>query len=103
MFICVAAVGSGFRYRPGQFLPLELPVPGGPIWRTYTISSSPSRPLTLGLTVKAGPGRIRTRWIDDHLKVGQRIRARGPAGIFTLPMRGAGKYLFLSAGTGITP
>ena len=31
------------------------------------------------------------------------IRARGPAGIFTIPMRGDAKYLFISAGTGITP
>lgn len=99
----VAPDGGWFRFRPGQFITLELPVPGGPIWRTYTISSSPSRPLTLGLTVKAGPNSIGTRWMLDHLKVGQKIRARGPAGIFTIPMRGDGKYLFISAGTGITP
>ncbi|MFO1141152.1 MAG: hybrid-cluster NAD(P)-dependent oxidoreductase [Amaricoccus sp.] len=99
----VSPSGAWFRYLPGQFVTLELPVPGGPIWRTYTISSSPSRPLTLGLTVKAGPNSIGTRWMLDHLKVGMRIRARGPAGIFTLPMRGKGKYLFISAGTGITP
>ena len=39
----------------------------------------------------------------DHLRSGMKIRARGPAGIFTIPMRGDGKYLFISAGTGITP
>ena len=64
----VAPDGGWFRYRPGQFITLELPVPGGPIWRTYTISSSPSRPLTLGLTVKAGPNSIGTRWMLDHLQ-----------------------------------
>jgi ferredoxin-NADP reductase len=99
----VAPGGAWFRYQPGQFLTLELPVPGGPIWRTYTISSSPSRPLTLGITVKAGPNSIGTRWMLDHLKVGMKIRARGPAGIFTIPTRGDAKYLFISAGTGITP
>jgi len=99
----VAPSGAWFRYQPGQFLTLELPVPGGTIWRTYTISSSPSRPLTLGITVKAAPGSIGTRWMLDHLRPGMRIRARGPAGIFTVPMRGNAKYLFISAGTGITP
>jgi ferredoxin-NADP reductase len=99
----VSPSGAWFRYKPGQFLTLELPVPGGPIWRTYTISSSPSRPLTLGITVKAGPGSIGTRWMLDHLRVGMKIRARGPAGIFTIPTRGDAKYLFISAGTGITP
>lgn len=99
----VSPSGAWFRYLPGQFVTLELPVPGGTIWRTYTISSSPSRPLTLAITVKAGPNSIGTRWMLDHLKIGMKLRASGPAGIFTLPMRGPGKYLFLSAGTGITP
>ena len=54
----VAPGGGWFRFLPGQFITLELPVPGGPIWRTYTISSSPSRPLTLGITVKAGPREL---------------------------------------------
>jgi ferredoxin-NADP reductase len=99
----VSTSGAWFRYQPGQFLTLELPVPTGTIWRTYTISSSPSRPLTLGITVKAGPDSIGTRWMLDHLRVGMKIRARGPAGIFTIPTRGDAKYLFISAGTGITP
>ena len=99
----VSPSGAWFRYQPGQFLTLELPLPGETIWRTYTISSSPSRPLTIAITVKAAPGSIGTRWMLDHLRVGMKIRARGPAGIFTIPMRGRGKYLFISAGTGITP
>lgn len=99
----VSPSGAWFRYLPGQFLTLELPVPGGTVWRTYTISSSPSRPLTIAITVKAAPESIGTRWMLDHLRPGMRLRARGPAGIFTLPRRGAGKYLFISAGTGITP
>ncbi|HMQ95130.1 MAG TPA: hybrid-cluster NAD(P)-dependent oxidoreductase, partial [Amaricoccus sp.] len=48
-----APSGAWFDYRPGQFLTLELPVPGGPVHRTYTLSSSPSRPLSVTLTAKA--------------------------------------------------
>ena len=99
----VSPSGAWFRYQPGQFLTLELPVPGGTVWRTYTISSSPSRPLRISITVKAASGSIGTRWMLDHLRPGMRIRARGPAGIFTIPTKGGGKYLFISAGTGITP
>ena len=99
----VSPSGAWFRYLPGQFLTLELPVPGGPIWRTYTISSSPSRPMTLAITVKAGPASIGTRWMFDHLKPGMRLKVRGPAGIFTLPLQAKDKYLFISAGAGITP
>lgn len=99
----VAPDGGLFKYEPGQFLTLELPVPAGPVWRTYTLSSSPSRPLCISITVKAQPDSVGTRWMLDHLRPGMRIRARGPAGIFTIPIRGRGKYLFISAGTGITP
>ena len=38
-----APSGAWFDYQPGQFVTLDLPVPGGSIQRTYTISSSPSR------------------------------------------------------------
>jgi stachydrine N-demethylase, reductase component len=102
-FSFVSPSGALVRYLPGQFLTLELPVPGGTVWRTYTISSSPSRPLTISITAKAQNGSIGTRWMLDHLRPGTRIRASGPAGIFTIPMKGHGKYLFISAGTGITP
>ena len=40
-----APSGALFDYRPGQFLTLEIPVPGGPVHRTDTISSSPSASL----------------------------------------------------------
>ena len=62
--------GAWFDYQPGQFLTLDLPVPGNPVQRTYTISSSPSRPLSISITVKATAGSIGTRWMLDHLKPG---------------------------------
>ncbi|WP_294608539.1 hybrid-cluster NAD(P)-dependent oxidoreductase [uncultured Roseovarius sp.] len=102
-FSFVAPSGAQFRYEPGQFLTLELPVPGGTVWKTYTISSSPSRPLTISVTVKAQAGSIGTRWMLDHLTPGMQIKATGPAGIFSLPRKEQKKYLFISAGSGITP
>ncbi|MEM9221200.1 MAG: hybrid-cluster NAD(P)-dependent oxidoreductase [Pseudomonadota bacterium] len=102
-FSFVSPSGAQFRYEPGQFLTLAIPVPGGPLWKTYTISSSPSRPLTLSVTVKAQAGSIGTRWMLDNLKPGMQIRAMGPGGIFTLPRNERKKYLFISAGSGITP
>ncbi|MFT4794039.1 MAG: ferredoxin-NADP reductase [Paracoccaceae bacterium] len=101
-----APSGGWFDYRPGQFVTLELPLPGGMVHRTFTISSSPSRPLTLSVTVKAQEGSVASRWMVDHLKPGMRIRAIGPAGIFALPTDrpvAARKHLFISAGSGVTP
>jgi ferredoxin-NADP reductase len=102
-FSFVSPSAKQFRYEPGQFLTLELPVPGGTLWKTYTISSSPSRPLTIAVTVKAQPGSVGTRWMLDHLTPGMQIKAMGPAGIFTLPRATTKKFLFISAGSGITP
>ena len=41
-----APSGAWFDYQPGQFLTLDLPLPGGNVQRTYTISSSPSRAVS---------------------------------------------------------
>lgn len=98
-----APSGAWFDYQPGQFITLDLPVPGGNVQRTYTISSSPSRPLSISVTVKAQMDSIGTRWMLDHLRPGMTIRAFGPAGIFSNHRHPARKYLFISAGSGITP
>ncbi len=98
-----APSGALFDFRPGQFLTLELPVPGGTVHRTYTISSSPSRPRSITITAKAQPGSIGTRWMLDHLQPGMRLNVLGPAGLFSHVSLSADKHLFISAGSGITP
>jgi ferredoxin-NADP reductase len=92
-----------FRYKPGQFVTLELPTADGPLMRTYTLSSSPSRPFSIAVTVKAQPASIGTRWMFENLAPGSLLKAYGPAGNFTAYAHPASKYLFLSAGSGITP
>ncbi|MFN3130904.1 2Fe-2S iron-sulfur cluster-binding protein [Roseibium sp.] len=95
--------GNRFVYKAGQFITLDLPVPGGNVQRTYTISSSPVTPAYLSVTVKAQEGSIGTRWMLDHLVPGMQIKAFGPAGLFHLPPNPDGKFLFISAGSGVTP
>ncbi|WP_343116442.1 hybrid-cluster NAD(P)-dependent oxidoreductase [Ostreiculturibacter nitratireducens] len=96
--------GATFLFRAGQFITLELPMPGGPDHRTYTISSSPTSNVYLSVTVKAQPdGRGGSQWMMDNLKPGMRIKAFGPAGVFHLPRQPDNKYLFISAGSGVTP
>ena len=55
------------------------------------------------MTVKAQPDSLGSRWLIDNLKPGMQLKAMGPAGVFTLPRQPDGKYLFVSAGSGITP
>ena len=93
-----------FRYLPGQFITLELPVTADdPVMRTYTLSSTPSRPLSIAVTVKAQANSIGTRWMFDNLKPGVKLRAFGPLGDFSFVRHPGEKYLFISAGSGITP
>ncbi|MCE8439532.1 FAD-binding oxidoreductase [Rhodovulum sulfidophilum] len=98
-----APSGALFDFLPGQFLTLEIPMPGGTVHRTYTISSSPSRPRSISITTKAQPDSLGTRWLLDNLTPGTRVRALGPAGVFSHLNHPAEKYLFISAGSGITP
>jgi ferredoxin-NADP reductase len=95
--------GATFVYQAGQFITLDLPLPGGNVQRTYTISSSPISNAYITVTVKAQPDSVGTRWMLDHLKPGMRLKAYGPAGLFHLPREPDGKYLFISAGSGVTP
>jgi ferredoxin-NADP reductase len=93
-----------FRYLPGQFVTLELPVtPDEPVMRTYTLSSSPSRPFSVAVTVKAQKDSIGTRWMFDNLKPGMTLKAFGALGDFTFVRYPGEKYLFISAGSGVTP
>ena len=92
-----------FRFRPGQFITLELEIDGAVVNRCYTISSPPTRPDTLSITVKRHPGGKVSNWLHDNMKPGAKIKALGPAGEFSCTLHAAPKYLFLSGGSGVTP
>jgi glycine betaine catabolism B len=92
-----------FSYRPGQFVTLLLTIDGEYIERSYSISSSPSRPHVLELTVKRVPGGRVSNWLCDHVMPGERLTIKGPAGKFSCFDCPASKMLFIAAGSGITP
>ncbi|WP_321815563.1 MULTISPECIES: hybrid-cluster NAD(P)-dependent oxidoreductase [unclassified Paraburkholderia] len=95
--------GRTFSFEPGQFVTLELDIDGEAVNRCYTVSSSPARPHTISITVKRVPGGKVSNWLHGNLMPGASIRVLGPAGEFTCARHAAPKYLFLSAGSGITP
>jgi glycine betaine catabolism B len=93
-----------FTYLPGQFCSLVLNIDGKKVVRSYTISSTPTRPYVLEITVKRVPGGLVSNWLPDNLKIGDRIEVAGPKGKFHLQPGGIPrKVLFLGAGSGITP
>ncbi|BCQ24797.1 hybrid-cluster NAD(P)-dependent oxidoreductase [Caballeronia sp. NK8] len=92
-----------FVFEPGQFITLELDIDGEQINRCYTISSAPTRPHTISITVKRVPGGKVSNWLHDNVVAGTTVRVLGPSGEFTCARHPARKFLFLSAGSGITP
>ncbi|RQS63649.1 hybrid-cluster NAD(P)-dependent oxidoreductase [Burkholderia sp. Bp8963] len=97
------ADGLPVRFEPGQFLTVSACVGGQPVERCYTISSPPTRPYLVSITVKRVPGGIMSNWLHDNMKPGARLDANGPSGTFTSTASPAAKTLFLSAGSGVTP
>ncbi len=93
-----------FDFKPGQFVNVSMEIAGRKVVRSYSISSSPTRPYTLELTVKRVPGGLVSNWMHDNLNVGDRINLKGPKGSFCLePTKIPPKILLVGAGSGITP
>lgn len=101
-----------FDYQPGQFITLNLNIEGKSVKRSYSISSTPSRPHSLEITVKrvpapadepsAPPGLV-SNWLHDNMKVGSQIEINAPMGKFTNFANPSTKIFMISAGSGITP
>ncbi|MXG91017.1 hybrid-cluster NAD(P)-dependent oxidoreductase [Nocardioides flavescens] len=92
-----------FEFEAGQFLTLLLEIDGTPVNRCYTISSPPTRPHRIAITVKRVPGGQVSNWLHDTVVPGTKLTALAPLGAFTLTHRPAEKLLLLSAGSGVTP
>ncbi|MFK8185288.1 MAG: 2Fe-2S iron-sulfur cluster-binding protein [Phormidesmis sp.] len=113
-FRFVAEPAVLFDFKPGQFVTLTLPIQHPQtkktITRSYSISSSPSRPHTLDITVKrVGPANddlppgVASNWLHDCLSVGMTLPMQGPFGDFNCVDHPAQKLLLISAGSGVTP
>jgi len=102
-FLFESAQPALFQHEPGQFVTLQLQIGGHCVSRCYTISTPPTRPHLLGITVKRQPGGLVSNWLHDTMTPGKRIAADGPFGVFTIAHHRSAKYLFLSGGSGITP
>jgi 3-ketosteroid 9alpha-monooxygenase subunit B len=92
-----------YAYRPGQFLTLRIPGPGGSsLARCYSLSSSPGQGDQLRVTVKRVVEGHGSNWICDNLSPGAELDTMPPAGTFT-PRSLDEDLLLVAAGSGITP
>ncbi len=102
-FVFQAAVPVLFNFKPGQFVTLELPIGGKTVRRSYTISSSPSRPHGLSITVKRVAGGLVSNWLHDNMVVDFEFNLSGPNGDFSCFDAPAEKLLLIGGGSGVTP
>jgi len=96
-------VGSGFQFRPGQYLIFQIPGASGHeiIRRSYSISTPPSDVRHVEICVRAVAGGHASNWVH-RLRPGVRVHFEGPVGDFTL--RDTGRdILMVATGTGISP
>lgn len=111
-FRFVASDSRQFSYKAGQFITLKLNIAEKTVLRSYSISSTPSRPDVLEITVKrvpsppelpdVPPGLV-SNWLHDHLKAGDIVETKGISGKFSCVDHPSRKLLLISAGSGITP
>jgi glycine betaine monooxygenase B len=92
-----------FCYKAGQAATLEVPIHGTIVRRSYTISSSPSRPLVIDFTIKRIPGGQVSNWLHANLRCGTTLTIHGPHGRFNYYDHPSLEPVLLSAGSGITP
>jgi glycine betaine catabolism B len=98
-------VGDGMpvRFEPGQFITVSARVNGQSVQRCYTLSSPPTRPYLVSITVKRVPGGVMSNWLHDTMQPGSPLHEYGPSGAFTATAGSPVKALYLSAGSGVTP
>lgn len=90
--------------RPGKFLKLKAAIDGRDVWRSFTVSSSPSNPERLDLTIKLNPAGELTPWLFSSIEAGSDLTVKGTQGGYFLdPAKHPEPLLLISAGSGITP
>ncbi len=92
-----------FIHLPGQFVTVEADIEGRSVKRSYTIASSPTQRRYIELTVKREEKGVMSRYMHDHLKVGDEAAVAGPAGFFTFTGTEAKDVVLIAGGVGITP
>jgi ferredoxin-NADP reductase/DMSO/TMAO reductase YedYZ heme-binding membrane subunit len=96
-------------FRPGQFLTIQVAIPGQqrPATRTYTLSDSPNEGyfrLSVKRELQANqPAGLVSNWLHDHFNEGAKLLAKAPTGQFYLDLKGNRPVVLISAGVGVTP
>ena len=95
--------GKDWRgHIPGQYLRIGVDVDGVRQWRAYSLTHGPRSDGLISITVKAVPDGLVSNHLVHRAEPGTLVHLDQAAGDFVLPTEG-GRFLFVTAGSGITP
>jgi ferredoxin-NADP reductase len=97
----ILGVPKEFKFKPGQYILLELKIDGNVQRRAYSIASSPDK-NKIELCIK----KVKEKGFVSELfklKEGSEINFMGPAGKFVIDEKPNNNLVFISVGTGIAP
>jgi nitric oxide dioxygenase len=96
--------GAVLRHKPGQYLTFRFGAPGEPeMKRNYSISCAPNDGYYRISVKREANGKGGSRFLHDHVRVGDLIEVTPPAGDFFLPDTPKRPVVLLSGGVGLTP
>ena len=98
------ALADVFAFRQGQYLTLRSMIDGEAVHRSYSICVAPGAGR-LEVGIKRVEGGVFSNFANDQLQAGDEIELLPAQGSFftDLSAEQAKKYLFIAAGSGITP
>ncbi len=95
----------GFSFTAGQYVQLETPIYDGlsePVYRAYSVSSSPSERDYVDLIIRLVPRGICTTYVHELLLEDDELKINGPYGDFYLRETPA-ESVFIAGGSGLAP
>ncbi len=102
-FVFEDSQSRSFDFKPGQYICFKFEIEGILCPRAYSISSTPTRPHNVQVSVKRVPGGKVSNWLNDHMKPGMSVDISNIGGQFDYLSAPPRKPLFLSGGSGVTP
>lgn len=92
------------NYLSGQFITLISEIEGKEERRSYSLCSSPEIDKNLSVTVKRVKGGKMSNYLNDKIKVGDKLLALSPLGNFKFEPENIQRHIVLiGGGSGITP
>ncbi|MDO8634605.1 MAG: FAD-dependent oxidoreductase [archaeon] len=104
------AAAQGFEFKPGQFVMISVDAvksindPAKPKMSSMSICSAPHEKnfFELCMRIHEKPGPSVSRYIGEKAKKGDKVRVKGPFGVFSM-VEGHETAILVSTGTGIAP